>query len=146
MKDYFQFMKELICASPPAAGAARRADQCLSRSRGQQDHRLSSLDRWNRVLETSWWYAVSMKRRFGPTDRIPLAGPWLEVFDSVCMRIGSILGRQAIEVASVAISEGKHGLPSAASIVIPANSMVVFARDHRVRGEAMCNYFLKYCT
>jgi 1,4-alpha-glucan branching enzyme len=59
----------------------------------------------------------------------PQSGQWLEVFNSdvyqnwlnpwVAGNGGSVFAGGA----------GKHGLPSSAAIVIPANSISVFARD-----------------
>jgi 1,4-alpha-glucan branching enzyme len=59
----------------------------------------------------------------------PLPGRWREVFNSDFYDHFPNPWVQGNNGTAVAQSPAMHGLPSSASITIPANSVLVFARD-----------------
>jgi len=128
MKDYFQFMKELVWL--------RRRQPALRGERinvfhVHEDNRIIAFHRWIDGVgrdvvvvcslneSTIWSYELGF----------PQGGSWLEVFNSDVYENWVNPWTAGNRGGIVAGSEGRHGLPSAATIVIPANSMVVFARD-----------------
>jgi 1,4-alpha-glucan branching enzyme len=128
MKDYFQFMKELVCL--------RRRQPALRDERihvfhVHDDNRIIAFHRWIDGVGRDVVVVCSLNEStFWSYDLgFPQSGQWLEVFNSdvyqnwlnpwVAGNGGSVFAGGA----------GKHGLPSSAAIVIPANSISVFARD-----------------
>lgn len=59
----------------------------------------------------------------------PNAGHWLEVFNSDVYQNWVNPGVAGNGGSVNATSQSMHGFPASCSIVVPANSMVVFARD-----------------
>jgi 1,4-alpha-glucan branching enzyme len=129
MKDYFQFMKELIWLRrrhPALRG------ESINVFHVHEDNRIIAFHRWIEGAgrdvvvicslneSTFWSYDVGF----------PQAGPWLEVFNSDVYENWVNPWTAGNRGGILAGSEGRHGLPSSASLVIPANSMLVFARDH----------------
>ena len=128
MKDYFQFMKELIWL--------RRRHPAL---RGQSInvyyvHELDRIIAFHRWIEefgrdvvvvcslnesTFWSYELGF----------PQVGRWLEVFNSDVYERWVNPWTAGNHGSIIAGGAGRHGFASSASIVIPANSILVFARD-----------------
>ncbi|MGH7230893.1 MAG: alpha amylase C-terminal domain-containing protein, partial [Nitrospiraceae bacterium] len=129
MKDYFQFMKELVWL--------RRRHPAL---RGESIkvfyvHEVDRIIAFHRWIEgfgrdvvivcslnesTFWSYDVGF----------PQPGQWLEVFNSDVYENWVNPSTAGNGGSIIAGGPGRHGLPSSATIVIPANSIVVFAKDH----------------
>jgi len=59
----------------------------------------------------------------------PVEGRWREVFNSDVYDNFLNPAAQGNEGEITALDEGMHGLPSSSGITLPANSIVVFARD-----------------
>ena len=128
MKDYFQFMKELVWLRRPQP--ALRGER-INVFHVHEDNRITAFHRWIDGVgrdvvvvcslneSTIWSYELGF----------PQGGSWLEVFNSDVYENWVNPWTAGNRGGIVAGSEGRHGLPSAATIVIPANSMVVFARD-----------------
>jgi len=129
MKDYFQFMKELIWL--------RRRHPAL---RGESINvfyvnevdRIIAFHRWIDTVgrdvvvicslneSTLWSYELGF----------PKAGTWLEVFNSDVYENWVNPWAAGNQGSVVANGEGRHTLPSSARIMIPANSILIFATDH----------------
>lgn len=129
MKDYFQFMKELVWL--------RRRHPAL---RGESInvfyvHELDRIIAFHRWIEkvgrdvvvvcslnesTFWSYELGF----------PQAGPWLEVFNSDVYENWVNPWTAGNQGSIVAGGAGRHALPSSATVVIPANSLLVFAMDN----------------
>ena len=128
MKDYFQLMKELVWL--------RRRHPAL---RGESInvfyvHELDRIIAFHRWIEgigrdivvvcslnesTFWSYELGF----------PQAGSWLEVFNSDIYENWVNPWTAGNHGSIVAAGAGRHGFPSSATTVIPANSIIVFAKD-----------------
>jgi 1,4-alpha-glucan branching enzyme len=129
MKDYFQFMKELVWL--------RRRHPAL---RGESInvfyvHELDRIIAFHRWLEglgrdvvvvcslnesTFWSYELGF----------PQAGPWREAFNSDVYENWVNPWTAGNQGGIVAGGAGNHGFSASANIVIPANSITVFAVDN----------------
>jgi 1,4-alpha-glucan branching enzyme len=129
MKDYFQFMKELIWL--------RRRHSALRGERINVFHvheanRIIAFHRWIEDTgrdvvvvcslneSTFWSYELGF----------PQPGPWLEIFNSDVYENWVNPWTAGNGGSIFANSPGMHLLPSSARIVIPANSIVIFGRDN----------------
>lgn len=131
MQDHVRFTRELI--------GVRRSQPAL---RGNainvfhvhDDNRVIAFHRWLEgsgrdvvvvatFSESTWW-----NYRLG----FPGAGRWFEVFNSDVYDnwVNPLVAGNGNGGGIEASAEGMHGLPASAEIVIPANSLVIFAR-HR---------------
>jgi len=128
MKDFFQFMKELVWL--------RRRQPAL---RGERInvfyvHELDRVIAFHRWIEgqggdvvivaslnesTFWSYTLGF----------PQGGPWLEVFNSDVYENWVNPWTAGNAGSVVASGPGLHGLPALATVVVPANGLVVFAKD-----------------
>lgn len=128
MKDYFQFMKELVWL--------RRRHPAL---RGESINvfyvhefdRIIAFHRWIEGIgrdvvvvcslneSTFWLYELGF----------PQPGRWLEVFNSDVYENWVNPWTAGNQGSVVAGGRARHGFRSSASIVIPANSIIVFATD-----------------
>jgi 1,4-alpha-glucan branching enzyme len=129
MKDYFEFMKELVWL--------RRRHPAL---RGESINvfyvhevdRIIAFHRWIEGIgrdvvvvcslneSTFWAYELGF----------PQAGPWFEAFNSDVYEHWVNPWTAGNQGSIFAGGAGRHGLPSSATIVIPANSIMVFTRDN----------------
>ncbi|OQW37607.1 MAG: hypothetical protein A4E19_13090 [Nitrospira sp. SG-bin1] len=128
MKDYFQFMKELVWLH--RRQPALRGEN-LNVFHVHEDNRIIAFHRWIDGVgrdvvvvcslneSTFWSYEMGF----------PQGGPWLEVFNSDVYENWVNPWTAGNQGGVFAGGDGRHGLPSVASIVIPANSILVFARD-----------------
>jgi 1,4-alpha-glucan branching enzyme len=128
MQDYLQFMKELIWT--------RRRHPAL---RGESINvfyvheidRIIAFHRWIEAVGRDVVVACSLNEStFWSYDLgFPKPGQWLEIFNSDVYERWVNPWTAGNRGSIVANGPGRHGLPSSATIVVPANAIVVFARD-----------------
>jgi 1,4-alpha-glucan branching enzyme len=127
MKDYFQFMKELVWLR-------RRHPALCSESINvfhvHEDNRIIAYHRWIEGVGRDVVVVCSLNEStfWSYNLEFPQPGRWLEVFNSDVYENWVNPWTAGNRGSIFAGGLGMHNLPSSATIVIPANSIVVFAR------------------
>jgi 1,4-alpha-glucan branching enzyme len=131
ISDHLRFTRELI--------ALRRRQPALRGERINVFHvhngnRVLAFQRWMEDVGRDVVVAVSLREStyYGYQLGFPGAGWWHEVFNSDVYDhwVNPLVAGNGTGVR--ADGAQLHGLPASASVVIPANGMIVFARDHGV--------------
>jgi 1,4-alpha-glucan branching enzyme len=128
MVDHLRFTQELI-------GLRRRhpalRGENINLFHVHNDNRVLAFHRWLEGTGRDIVVVASLKEStvFNYQLGFPLAGRWLEVFNSDIYDNWVNPWGVGNGGAITANSGPMHGLPASAAIVIPANSVVVFARD-----------------
>jgi 1,4-alpha-glucan branching enzyme len=129
MQDYLRFMSELVWL--------RRRHPALRGERMNvfyvhEGDRVIAFHRWieGQGRDVVVICSLNESTLWSYTLGFPRGGPWLEVFNSDVYE-NWVNPWTAGNTGSVwASGPGRHGLPTSAIVVIPANSLVVFAKDH----------------
>jgi 1,4-alpha-glucan branching enzyme len=128
MIDYLRFTRELL--------ALRRRQPALRGERinvfhVHNDNRVLAFQRWLDEIGRDVVVVVSLNEStsYGYRVGFPSAGWWYEVFNSDVYDnwVNPIVAGNGTGVS--ADGDPMHGLPASASLVIPANGLLIFARD-----------------
>ena len=125
----FSVHERIDLASPASSGACG-ASGSMSFTLIEVD-RIIAFHRWiDGIGASRGGHAASMSPRYGPMTSAFRSRPWLEVFNSDVYENWVNPWAAGNQGSVAANSEGRHTLPSSARIVIPANSILIFATDH----------------
>jgi 1,4-alpha-glucan branching enzyme len=129
MKDFFQFMKELLWVR--RRHPAFRAEW-INVFHVHEANRIMAYHRWIEGIGRDVVVVCSLNEStFWSYDLgFPQPGPWLEVFNSDVYENWLNPWTAGNQGSVFAGGPAKHNLLSSATAVIPANSIVVFARDN----------------
>jgi 1,4-alpha-glucan branching enzyme len=130
MSDHHRFTRDLIWLRrkhPALSGEA------INVFHVHNDNRVIAFHRWLPGLGRDLIVVASLNENtfynHGYTLGFPAGGQWLEVFNSDIYDNFFNSNAQGNPGGISAAGPGMHGLPSSAGITLPANSIVVFARD-----------------
>jgi 1,4-alpha-glucan branching enzyme len=129
MRDYFQFMKELVWLR--RRHPALRSEW-INVFHAHAENRIMAFHRWIEGVGRDVVVACSVNESTFWSYELgfPQPGLWHEVFNSDVYE-NWVNPWTAGNRGSVIVSgPAKHNLPASATIVIPAHSILVFARDH----------------
>jgi 1,4-alpha-glucan branching enzyme len=128
MKDYFQFMKELVWIRRRLPGLR---GESINVYYVHEIDRIIAYHRWIEGVGRDVVVVCSLNEStFWSYDLgFPQPGQWLEVFNSDVYERWVNPWTAGNRGSIVASGPDRHSLPSSATIVIPANSVVIFARD-----------------
>jgi len=129
MKDYFQFMKELVWLRRrhPAL-----RNEWINVFHVHEENRIIAFHRWIEGAGRDVVIVCSLNEStFWSYDLgFPQPGQWLEVFNSDVYENWLNPWTAGNEGNIFAGGPGRHNLPSSAAVIIPANSILVFAKDN----------------